>query len=216
MSKRETLYLVDDNDAVRHALRLFLESRNFHVQEFSSAESLLASIDTRATGLLVLDLCMQGMSGLELQAKLKASDIQLPIIFITGHGNVQDSVNALKAGAADFIEKPFDNEVLLESIRRALQQERLQREQRSVLQELTRKFERLTPREREVMKYIVNGTSNKHLAELLGVSSRTIEVHRSRIMSKMGAKSLPELVCMALSIGVIRAWSKPLCKPCTA
>ncbi len=216
MSKRETLYLVDDNDAVRHALRLFLESRNFPVQEFSSAESLLASIDPRATGLLVLDLCMQGMSGLELQAKLKASDIQLPIIFITGHGNVQDSVNALKAGAVDFIEKPFDNEVLLDSIRRALQQERQQREQRRVLQELTRKFERLTPREREVMKYIVNGTSNKHLAELLGVSSRTIEVHRSRIMSKMGARSLPELVCMALSIGVIRTWSKPQCTPCTA
>ncbi len=216
MTKRETLYLVDDNAAVRHALRLFLESRQFQVLEFASAEALLAGVDPNANGLLVLDLCMQGMSGLELQAKLKASDSHLPIIFITGHGSVQDSVHALKAGAADFIEKPFDNEVLLESIRQTLHQERALREQRAIRAELTHKFERLTPREREVMKYIVNGTSNKHLAELLGVSSRTIEVHRSRIMSKMGATSLPELVWMALSIGIIRAWGKSQRVPCPA
>lgn len=203
MTERETVFLVDDNDAVRHALSLFLECKNYRVREFSSAEALLAVIDDKATGVLVLDLCMKGMSGLALQSALKSRGITLPVIFITGHGSIQDSVQALKDGATDFIEKPFDNEVLLESIKRALLQERSQREIRAVRKTLTDKYHLLTPREREVMTYIVNGTSNKHLAELLGVSSRTIEVHRSRIMSKMEATSLPELVCMALSLGII-------------
>lgn len=203
MTERETIFLVDDNDAVRHALSLFLECKNFPVRGYSCAEELLSTIDEKITGVLVLDLCMKGMSGLELQAELKSRGIALPIIFITGHGSIQDSVQALKRGAADFIEKPFDNEVLLESIKRALLLERSQRESRFIKLEVTNKFQRLTPREREVMKYIVSGASNKHLAELLGVSSRTIEVHRSRIMAKMTASSLPELVCMALSIGII-------------
>jgi len=205
MTERESIFLVDDNAAVRHALCLFLECKNFHVRDYASAEALLASIDKNDTGVLVLDLCMQGMSGLELQSELGSRGIELPIIFITGHGNVHDSVQALKEGAADFIEKPFDNEVLLNSIKQALQQERTRRELRAIKFELTSKFERLTPREREVMKYVVNGSSNKNLAELLGVSNRTIEVHRSRIMAKMGASSLPELVCMALSIGLIQS-----------
>jgi FixJ family two-component response regulator len=203
MTEHETVFLVDDNDAVRHALRLFLECRNYRVRAFSSAEDLLAEIEPNDSGVLVVDLRMKGMSGLELQAELKSQNMPLPIIFITGHGNIQDSVQALKQGAVDFIEKPFDNEFLLESIKRAAQHERSQRELRAIKHDLTHKFERLTPREREVMRYIVNGTSNKHLAELLGVSSRTIEVHRSRIMSKMGAGSLPELVCMAIALGII-------------
>lgn len=203
MNKGDTVFLVDDNDAVRHALSLFLECKNFQIRSYACAEDMLAELDPGDTGVLVLDMCMKGMSGLELQAELKARNIYLPIIFITGHGSVQDSVQALKEGATDFIEKPFDNEVLLDSIERALQADRSQREQRSIRQELATRFERLTPREREVMKYIVNGTSNKQLAELLGVSSRTIEVHRSRIMSKMGAASLPDLVCMAISLSLI-------------
>lgn len=203
MTERENVFLVDDNNAVRHALSLFLESRNFRVRDYSSAEELLTDIETHDSGVVVLDMCMKDMSGLELQAELKTRGITLPIIFITGHGNVQDSVQALKQGAADFIEKPFDNELLLESIKRALHEERSQRNQRAARQELAVKYKRLTPREREVMKYIVHGTSNKSLAELLGVSSRTIEVHRSRIMSKMGAGSLPELVCMAITLGII-------------
>jgi RNA polymerase sigma factor (sigma-70 family) len=203
MTERETVFLVDDNDAVRHALCLFLECKSYRVRGFSSAEDLLAAIEPDDTGVLVVDLRMKGMSGLELQSELKSLGITLPIIFITGHGNIQDSVQALKQGASDFIEKPFENEFLLESIKRASLHERSQRELRTIKYDLAHKFERLTPREREVMKYIVNGTSNKNLAELLGVSSRTIEVHRSRIMSKMGAGSLPELVCMAISLGMI-------------
>jgi|AP12_2_1047962.scaffolds.fasta_scaffold20560_2 two-component system response regulator FixJ len=203
MSDNATIFLVDDNDAVRHAVRLFLECRNFNVREFASAESLLESIRDGDSGVLVVDVRMNGMSGLELQNKLNTRHIDLPIIFITGHGNIQDSVSALKAGARDFIEKPFENDVLLESINQALQEEASRKEMRAVKTSLTRRFESLTPREREVMQYIAEGISNKHLAELLGVSSRTIEVHRSRIMAKMGANSLPELVRMALSINLI-------------
>jgi two-component system response regulator FixJ len=200
MTECHNIFLVDDNDAVRHALRLFLECRNFNVTDFPSAESLLASIRDNDSGVLVADLRMNGMSGLELQRTLKERGIDLPIIFITGHGNIQDSVIALKAGAKDFIEKPFENDVLLKSISQALQEEKTRTEVRATKVELARKFAKLTPREREVMHYIVEGVSNKHLAVLLGVSNRTIEVHRSRIMAKMGANSLPELVRMALSM----------------
>ena len=202
MTECHNIFLVDDNDAVRHALRLFLECRNFNVRDFQSAESLLASIRDRDAGVLVVDLRMNGMSGLELQRILKERGMDLPIIFITGHGNIQDSVVALKAGAKDFIEKPFENEVLLKSISQALREEKTRKEVRTAKIEVARKFEKLTPREREVMNYIVEGVSNKHLAVLLGVSNRTIEVHRSRIMTKMGAGSLPELVRMALSLDV--------------
>ena len=200
MTESNNVFLVDDNDAVRHALRLFLECRNFHVREFSSAESLLASVRDTDTGVLVLDVRMRGMSGIELQSELNARRINLPVIFITGHGNIQDSVMALKAGAKDFLEKPFENDVLLQSIKQALQEENALKQLRQAKISLTSKFERLTPREREVMRYIVDGVSNKHLATLLGVSNRTIEVHRSRIMAKMGASSLPELVRMALAM----------------
>jgi len=203
MTERETVYLVDDNNAVRHALLLYLESRGFRTLSYAAAEDLLENIDVEDTGVLVLDLQMKGMSGLELQAELKSRGVSLPVIFITGHGNVEHSVQALKQGASDFIEKPFENEVLLESIESALQNERSRRERRFVKLALTDKFERLTPREREVLKYLVNGTSNKTLAEVLGVSSRTIEVHRSRIMSKMAASSLAELVRMAIMLGII-------------
>lgn len=203
MNRGETVFLVDDNDAVRHALGLFLECKGFRVRSHACGEELLAGLEPGDNGVLVLDMCMKGMSGLELQAELKNRGISLPIIFITGHGNVQDSVQALKEGAADFIEKPFDNEALLKSIERALEAERSQSRQRAQRQELQVRFQRLTPREREVLTFIVSGVSNKQLAELLGVSSRTIEVHRSRIMSKMAAASLPELVCMAISLGVI-------------
>jgi len=203
MTERANLFLVDDNPAVRHALRLFLESRGFIVHEFSSAEALLEVIAAGETGVIIVDLRLDGMSGLDLQAELKSRDIHLPTVFITGHGSIRDSVSALKEGAVDFIEKPFDNEVLLRSIHDALRCEQSVREQRCVKRDLLDKFATLTPREQEVLTYVVDGVSNKGLAERLGVSSRTIEVHRARIMAKMGAGSLPELVRMALLIGIV-------------
>ena len=154
------------------------------------------------TGVIIVDLRLEGMSGLDLQAALKSRGIDLPTVFITGHGSIRDSVSALKEGAVDFIEKPFDNEVLLCSIHDALRCEQSVREQRCVKQDLLDKFATLTPREQEVLTYVVDGVSNKGLAEQLGVSSRTIEVHRARIMAKMGAGSLAELVRMALLMGI--------------
>jgi len=203
MTERENLFLVDDNHAVRHALRLFLESRDFVVHEFSSAEALLEVIAAGDTGVIIVDLRLDGMSGLELQAELKSRGIDLPTVFITGHGSIRDSVSALKKGAVDFIEKPFDNEVLLRSINDALRCEHSLRERRGVKRDLLDKFSTLTPREQQVLTYVVSGISNKSLAEQLGVSSRTIEVHRSRIMAKMGACSLAELVRMALLMGIV-------------
>ena len=203
MTERESLFLVDDNHAVRHALRLFLESRGFVVHEFSSGEALLEVIAAGDTGVIIVDLRLDGMSGLDLQAELKSRGIDLPTVFITGHGSIRDSVSALKEGAVDFIEKPFDNEVLLRSINDALRCEQSLRERRGVKRDLLDRFSTLTPREQQVLSYVVGGISNKSLAEQLGVSSRTIEVHRSRIMTKMGACSLPELVRMALLLGIM-------------
>ena len=198
MKQTDSIFLVDDDDAVRHALKLYLERENFIVHDYPSAEALLEIVDRKYASLLVLDIRMNGMSGLELQTELKSRDIYLPIIFITGHGNIQSSVSAMKDGAADFIGKPFDNEELLASIQYTFRKEEEKKELNSVKSALIEKLETLTPREREVMGYVVDGVSNKQMAVLLGVSDRTIEVHRSRVMAKMAANSLPELVRMSV------------------
>lgn len=201
MIQPDSIFLVDDDDAVRHALKLYLELKHFVVHDYPSAETLLETIDKKEAGLLVLDIRMEGMSGLELQTELKSRNIHLPIIFITGHGNVQNSVSAMKEGAADFIEKPFENERLLECIHNTFKKEEKRKELNSIKSVLIEKFESLTPREQEVMGYVVDGVSNKQMATLLGVSDRTIEVHRSRVMKKMTATSLPELVRMSVLAG---------------
>ncbi len=202
MTQPDSIFLVDDDDAVRHALKLYLERENIVVHDFPSAEVLLENIAGNNASLLVLDIRMEGMSGLELQTELKARHIDLPIILITGHGNVQSSVSAMKQGAADFIEKPFENEKLLESIKHTFRKSKHNMELEAVKAELKKRFESLTSRERQVMEYVVDGVSNKQMATQLGVSDRTIEVHRSRVMTKMSATSLPELVRMAVSLGI--------------
>jgi len=202
MTQPDSIFLVDDDDAVRHALKLYLERENIVVHDFPSAEVLLENIAGNNASLLVLDIRMEGMSGLELQTELKARHIDLPIIFITGHGNVQSSVSAMKQGAADFIEKPFENEKLLESIKHTFRKSKHNIKLEAVKAELKKRFESLTSRERQVMEYVVDGVSNKQMATQLGVSDRTIEVHRSRVMTKMSATSLPELVRMAVSLGI--------------
>ena len=174
MKQTDSIFLVDDDDAVRHALKLYLERENFIVHDYPSAEALLEIVDRKYASLLVLDIRMNGMSGLELQTELKSRDIYLPIIFISGHGNIQSSVSAMKDGAADFIEKPFDNEELLASIQYTFRKEEEKKELNSVKSALIEKLETLTPREREVMGYVVDGVSNKQMAVLLGVSDRTI------------------------------------------
>ena len=191
------IYLVDDDAAVRDALCLYLEGTGFVVRAFESAEAFLDDIDALDRGVLVLDQRMTGMSGLELQSQLNARAQEMPIIFITGHGDVPMTVRAMKAGAVDFLEKPFRNSDLLQSIDQALAQDAAKMERYVHKARVREKCNSLTPREREVMAHIVEGLSNKNIAQLLGVSVRTVEAHRGRVMEKMEARSLPELVRMA-------------------
>lgn len=188
------VFLVDDDAAVCHALSVFLEASGYRVSTFSSAESFLEGVEKTLEGVMLLDQRMTGMSGLELQGELDKRGIDLPIIFITGHGDVRMSVKAVKAGAIDFLEKPFSNEDLLVSIREAFLNADTSQKTGNRVAELRERQATLTIREKEVLQHVVAGQSNRHLADLLGVSDRTIEVHRSRVMKKMGAESLPDLV----------------------
>jgi len=194
MLVNKTIFLVDDDAAVRHALSVFLETCEYSVRTFLSAEAFLEEAEDAVDGVMLLDQRMTGMSGLELQAELARRGIDLPIIFITGHGDVQMSVKAIKAGAINFLEKPFSDDDLIASIREAFSRADDSKQYRDLIAELRKCHASLTAREREVMQYVVGGMSNRKLAEQLNVSDRTIEVHRSRVMKKMGAESLPDLV----------------------
>jgi two-component system, LuxR family, response regulator FixJ len=195
MRTNKTIYLVDDDAAVCHALEVFLKASGYRVKTFSCAEAFLEAMAKDAVeGVMLLDQRMTGLSGLELQEVLASRGIELPIIFITGHGDVQMSVKAVKAGAIDFLEKPFSNEELLASLREASSHADECRRNRDGIAVLRKCHASLTGRELEVMRHVVAGQSNRSLAERLGVSDRTIEVHRSRVMKKMGATSLPDLV----------------------
>jgi len=191
------IFLVDDDAAVRDALCLYLEATGFAVRTFDSAETFLGEIDEMGRGVLVLDQRMTGMSGLELQSELKVRGVEMPTIFITGHGDVPMSVRAMKEGATDFLEKPFRNSDLLASIEQVLAQDAVKMEDYLYQAGVREKYDSLTPREKEVMEHIVRGLPNKSVAQLLDVSMRTIEAHRGRVMEKMDARSLPDLVRMA-------------------
>ena len=197
VNQEQTVYVVDDDPAVCHALGIFLESEGYSVRMLASAEAMLKAInDDAPQGVLVLDQCMNGMSGLELQTELAAQGIEWPIVFISGHSNVGISVRAMLAGAIDFLEKPFSNKDLLESIRNAfLMAEEVKPDhiRRIAVED---QCESLTAREREVMQLVVSGLRNKDIAQRLEIGSRTVEVHRSRVMTKMDADSLPHLVQM--------------------
>lgn len=198
MGQTETVYIVDDDPAVCPALGGFLVSHGYTVREFASAEDFLETINHGAPGVLVLDYHLGGMSGLELQTELAVRGNEWPIIFISGRGDVPTSVKAMKRGAVNFLEKPFHNRELLENLREAFLHTDENRQERTVRHAIEERCEHLTLREREVMQYLVSGLSNKQLAARLGVSHRTVEVHRSRIMAKMKADSLPSLVWMAV------------------
>ena len=189
-----TIYLVDDDPAVCHSLSVFLETSGYSVRVFPSAEAFLEEAESMAEGIMLLDQRMTRMSGLELQAELTRRGTVFPTIFITGHGDVQMSVKALKGGAIDFLEKPFIDEDLLASISEAFARADDSKKHRDRIAAIRKCQASLTARELEVMHNVVAGMSNRNMAELLGVSDRTIEVHRSRVMTKMKAKSLPDLV----------------------
>ncbi|HYD31321.1 MAG TPA: response regulator FixJ [Azospirillaceae bacterium] len=195
-----TVFVVDDDDALRDSLSLLVETAGYKVETFPAGEPFLDAFDPERPGCLLADVRMPGMSGLDLLRELKRWGATLPVIVITGHGDVAMAVSALKDGALDFIEKPFDASVLMDSIRDAL--DRQDRDQRSRLeaQEILDRMDTLTPREREVMDLVVAGHSNKVIAGRLDISTRTVEVHRARVMEKMRARNLSELVRMALKV----------------
>jgi len=198
MSRELTVFVVDDDQAMRNSLKWLIESVGMQVETFGSAQAFLDAYYPARGGCLLVDVRMPGMSGLELQAYLTRREIGIPVIIITGHGDVSMAVKAMKVGAVDFIEKPFDDEELLNSIRNALQHDQKQRALRAQRNDIAARVAELTPREHEVMTLVTDGKSNKEIAVELGVSAKTVEVHRARMMDKMRADSLAELVRMAL------------------
>jgi two-component system, LuxR family, response regulator FixJ len=192
--------VVDDDDAVRAALTLLLRSAGHATRSFESAAAFLEKWDPRAGGCLVLDVRMPGISGLELQQQLNQRGATLPVIFITGHGDVPMAVEAMQQGAFGFLQKPFQDQELLDQIRRALAHDSERRTQLARRNEIRARLESLTPREREVLTLMLRGRPNKLMAVDLSLSQRTVEIHRARVMDKMQAGSLAELVRMAMEI----------------
>ncbi len=188
------VYLVDDDDAVRDALGLLLRSIGLECEPYASATEFLERYDSKRHSCLVADIRMPGLSGLDLQQQLNERRAEVPIIFITGHGDVPMAVNAMKAGAADFLQKPFSDQDLIDRIRRALATAGQRRTARADEDAIRARVALLTPRETEVMRRVVRGQANKVIAMDLGVSQRTVELHRARVMRKLKMRSLAELV----------------------
>ena len=199
MSNSPTVFVVDDDQAMRNSLKWLIETVGMKVETFASAEEFIKSYYPGRAGCLLLDVRMPGMSGLDLQQYFAEQSINIPVIIITGHGDVPMSVRAMKAGAVDFIEKPFNDEQLLESIRSALEIDQDQRVLQAERAEIAARLAQLTPREHEVMEMVTNGKANKEIASALGVSAKTVEAHRARVMEKMEASSLAGLVKMVIA-----------------
>ena len=195
----ETIFVVDDDFRVREALVDLFASKNLHCVAFASAAEYLRLANPSSPSCLVLDVSLPDINGLELQSAMARTG-HPPIVFITGHGDVPSSVRAMKAGAIDFLTKPWSDEELLQAVRQALERDRLQRRARAELMELEGRFATLTPREREVLPLVASGLQNKQAAAQLGISEVTLQIHRSKIMQKMKAASLADLVRMAAKL----------------
>ncbi len=193
-----TVFIVDDDEDVRNALCWLIESVNLRAETFESAELFLDAYDRERPGCLVLDLRMPGIGGLGLLESLPSREIHLPVIMLTGHGDVPIAVRAMKAGAMDFIEKPFTDQDLLDKIQTALREDARRRKDMAERVAIEGRLAHLTPREQEILERLVNGQANKVISADLGISERTVETHRKNIMEKMQAKSLAELVQMAV------------------
>ncbi len=195
-----TVFVVDDDESVRASLRFLLRSAGLESGAFGSASEFLATYDPAQPGCLVLDVRMPGMSGLELQQELNLRGAIIPVIFITGHGDIPMAVAAMRHGAHDFLQKPFRDEDLIERVRRALDKDAKVRAALEEHRVIRARLDSLTPREREVLLLMVRGKPNKIMAHELGVSQRTVEIHRARVMEKSGASSLAELVRMVMEV----------------
>lgn len=195
-----TVFIVDDDTEVRESIALLMQSVGLPSESFASAQDYLDQFDSSRPGCLVLDVRMPKMSGLELQQQLLQQAIHPPIIIITGHGDIQMAVRAVQAGAADFIEKPFRDQLLLDAIHRAITRDAEQRGVASRRSEIEQRLQRLTPREGEVLDRVMQGARNKVIAFDLNISQSTVEAHRSKVMEKMQAKTLSDLMRMVLSL----------------
>lgn len=196
-----TVFIVDDDQEVREAIKLLMDSVGLNARGFASAQDYLDQFDPARPGCLVLDVRMKGMSGLDLQQRLTQLPICPPVIVITGHGDVPMAVRAIKAGAVDFIEKPFNDQTLLDAVHRAFDRDAANRGQASLLADIQDRLTRLTPREREILNQVVAGKRNKVIAADLAISQSTVEAHRAKVMEKMEARSLSDLMRMMLAIG---------------
>lgn len=195
----QTVYVIDDEEPVRKALQLLAKADGLKTECFDSARGFMESLDRIGPGVVLLDVCMPDTGGLELQEVLRERNFDLPIIVITGHADVPTAVRAMKAGAADFVEKPFDSDELMARVHECLSGEAKRRRSNEWRKEAARRLARLTPRERQVMEGLVSGKRNKQIAEDLFISFRTVELHRSSIMEKLEANSLSDVVRIALS-----------------
>jgi RNA polymerase sigma factor (sigma-70 family) len=195
-----TVFIIDDDQEVREAILLLMASVGVTALSFDSAKSYLEQLDCSRPGCLILDVRMKGMSGLELQERLAEESIHPPVIIITGHGDVPMAVRAVKAGAVDFIEKPFNDQTLLDAVHRAFAQDARNRGQALRLADIQERLARLTPREREILDEVIAGKRNKVIAADLGISQSTVEAHRAKVMEKLEARSLSELMRMVMAI----------------
>jgi FixJ family two-component response regulator len=199
---RETVFIVDDDASVREALGNLMRSVGLHAQLFASAQEFLKTPQPDSAACLILDVRMPGLGGLDCQRQLAEAGFHIPIVFMTGHGDIPMSVRAIKAGAVDFLTKPFRDQDLLDAVQQALDRDRLRRAVEQTITDLRERFGTLTPRQREVMAWVVAGRLNKQIAAELGTSEVTVKVHRGHVMRKMQADSVADLVRMAGRLGL--------------
>lgn len=195
---RSAAYVVDDDESIRALWQWLMQSRGIDVHTFASAADFIAEYRDAGAACLVLDLHLPDMSGLELQQHLRSRSVEIPIVFVTGHGDVPTAVSALKSGAVDFIQKPFDYRLAVQTVEKAIERDREARVRRARRSEIDARLALLTEREREVLQRVVEGGQNKQIAGALGISVKTVEVHRAKVMEKLAASSLADLVQLML------------------